>query len=118
MISYKQPDLTERQGRSANARQKLLDRFREKSAANDPAAAARLAERQAVRSARTERDESRRAASAAAAAEQVRAEAAARAEQAETERLSKAAAVDPVALAAAQKTARDVRYAARKARKS
>lgn len=111
MPSYKQPDLAERQSRSADARQKLLERYRQKSPANDPAAAERLAARQAVQAASTKRSEARKA--EAAEASRI---AAADAEAAAANMA--ASVVDEAELAASQKAARDARYAARKARKS
>lgn len=111
MHNYKQPDLAERQNRSADARQKLLERFRLKSAANDPAAAERLAARQAVQAASARRQEARKAEAAQAAA-------AAEADSLVVAAAAEAAIVNETELAASQKAARDARYAARKARRA
>jgi hypothetical protein len=109
---------------AANAKKAQLQKFLAKSAANDPALAGRQSVRQGIAAARhvrlAERKSSRRESEAQAAAEQAAFAAARAAEQtardaAAAERAVRDAA-DAVALKNDQKTARDARYAARKAR--
>jgi hypothetical protein len=143
MSHFKSPNFGERLDTAANAKKAALERFRVKSAANDPGLAERKAARLAAQAARDTRDAERRTtrldAKALEAAEQAareveHAEQAARQitqerEQATREAvrdaerraeiLAKAAAKanQDIATQAEQKTARDARYAARKARR-
>ena len=128
MPSFKD-DFGGRKDAAANAKKTLLEKFRAKPAADDPAVLERQAARRAVSEARAARNAERKAAKLAAeAAEKAAREAAEKAEQervaretaekAANEAASLAArAAAQVKLLAEQKAARDARYAARKARK-
>lgn len=110
--------LGDRLGKAAEARKAMLDRFKDRPAADDPAVIARNAERAALAAAREARLAEREAERSAIAEreETARVERAARdaAESAQAQ-VAQAEAVEN--LAAEQKAARDARYAARKARK-
>nr|WP_295694104.1 DUF6481 family protein [uncultured Maricaulis sp.] len=112
--NYANPSFADRNKNAAEAKKKLLEKFKAKPALDDPQHAAKRAERVAAAKAREERRIER---------ERVKAETEARklAEQAEAEAAAlvaeKAAADALVAEAAAKKAERDQRYAARKARK-
>ena len=112
-MSFKYPDLQERQKTAAAAKKAMLEKF--KAASNDPAIAEREAARVAINEARlaraAEREAAKKAREAELAAQAKREaeEAAARAEAEERDRAD--------ALAAEQKAERDARYAARKAAK-
>jgi hypothetical protein len=122
-MSFKAPDLQERQKEAAAAKKAALERFR--AASNDPTAAQRRTERAAIHEARLTRMAEREVARKAHEAElAVRA-----AHEAELALQAKRAAEDAAARATAeeadrdatlkadQKAARDARYAARKAAK-
>ena len=132
MAIYKEQDFSERRNAANAAKLALLERFKAKPAADDPAVLAKQAERQAVLEAREkravekeklkqeklareaiERAEREAAAEAARIAAEEAATAEARAREAqETERISRLLADE-----AAQKAKRDARYAARKSKK-
>jgi hypothetical protein len=119
------PDLQERLRESTEAKKALLDKFRAAPGPDDPAVAARRAEREAIVAARAarmaEREAARRAREEALAEEaRIAAELQAQAEREAAEAAARAAAEEAeraAAEAAAQKAARDARYAARKAAK-
>jgi hypothetical protein len=123
--TMKQEDLSDRRKNAAEAKARLLEKFKTGIDHNDPAVIARAATRKATAEAREIREEARRRERAAAAAakavadEQARiaaiAEAAAEVvRQQEAERM---AAEEVIAEEARKKAARDERYAARKLRK-
>src|SRR5918997_4457962 len=132
MNAFKNDNFNDRLATAANARKATLERFRARPGPDDPAVLERQAAQKAVAAAREARAAERKAAREAEAARQA-AESAARvaeqerqaAEQAarQAEAAERAAAPDAdkkapaLALAAEQKTARDARYAARKARR-
>jgi hypothetical protein len=113
-------DFNERLSTGAKARQALLEKFRARPRADDPA----VLERQAARLATSQARDARKAARAAEVTrleeEAIRhaAEEAARKATVEAEEVARKAAVEAekVTLEAERKTARDARYAARKAR--
>src|SRR5437763_208784 len=80
MSGFKEPDFADRQKAAQQAKQNLLNKFRAQPGPDDPAVAARLAERAAVAAARAKTQEAREAAKA----EQKRREAQALAEAAAT----------------------------------
>src|SRR5207237_10379296 len=80
MSGFKEPDFADRQKAAQQAKQNLLNKFRAQPGPDDPAVAARLAERAAVAAARAKAQEARDAAKA----ERKRREAQALAEAAET----------------------------------
>lgn len=128
---YREKDIFERRNAANEAKKALLERFKARPAADDPAVLARQAERKAILEARAIREaekarlkQERLAAEAAekaareAAAEAARLEAEAKAreeaalrEAEENERISRVLADE-----AERKAKRDARYAARKAR--
>jgi hypothetical protein len=118
MSAKNDDDFNERLSTAAKAKQALLEKFRARPKADDPAAAERNAARLAVSLARDARIAERKAAREAEAvrvqAEAIRhaAEDAARKAAAEAEQ-----AAQELALEAERKAARDARYAARKARR-
>jgi hypothetical protein len=113
MSGFREPGFADRQKAAQQAKKNLLEKFRSQPGADDPAVAARRAEREAIvanrektRLAReAEKVEARRREEEAAAAEAARV---AREKEEETARLA--------ALEAEQKAKRDARYAARKDR--
>ena len=114
----KEAKFSERAETSASARQAMLERFRARPPADDPAVLARAEERRRVQEARDartlEKEALRRAEEARKEAERIAAEIAER-ERREMEELEK---IERLAeLETAQKAARDARYAARKAAK-
>ena len=131
MSGYKQQTPADRQTAAANAKKAMLERFRARPPADDPAVQQRLAAQKAIIEAREARAAQRKAAQEAEAARLAAEEAARVAEQ---ERLAAEAAVQAkrmaeeaalaemdykqraLALAAEQKALRDARYARRKAR--
>jgi hypothetical protein len=125
MASFNDDDLSERRTAAANAKKAMVERFLARPAASDPANMKRKAARMATsedRKARVaERAEARRAATEREAVElKLREEDAARlaATQAERQAAERRADADQaVKLLAEQKAARDLRYAARKARR-
>src|ERR1700731_2183143 len=125
MGGFKDPDYLQRKSAAMDARKAALEKFRAGTAANNPAAAERQVTRQAVSAARDVRAATRKAAKAAreieVAQEAARAqELAAQAERDAAVRAKREAAekaTRELAEQADRKAARDVRYAARKARK-
>ena len=114
-MSFKQPDLLERQQAAAKARKAALEKFRAKAA--EPALADRLtartasaADRKAIKNVRAI-EKAEKKARDAERAQQVERDAAIQAERAKAE-----SAQRELALQAEQKAARDARYAARKSR--
>jgi hypothetical protein len=118
MSGHTNKNFNERLSTAAHAKKALLDKFRARPAADDPAVVEQRAARQAVSDARAARIAEREAARIAQEAR----EAAARAEHemAEQEKLTRELAEKAerdAALEIERKAARDARYAARKARK-
>ncbi|KQZ31331.1 hypothetical protein ASD50_15915 [Mesorhizobium sp. Root552] len=131
MAIYREKDIFERRNAANEAKKALLERFKTRPAADDPAVVARKAERQAILAARAERDaekaklkqerlarEAAERATREAAAEKARLEAEAKAaeesklrETEENERIARLLSDE-----AERKAKRDARYAARKAR--
>ncbi|MEI9901510.1 MAG: DUF6481 family protein [Hyphomicrobium sp.] len=115
MKAFKSPTFGERLGTATAAKKTALERFRARPASDDKSVVAQRAARQAVAAARelraAERSEARRTEKARQAAELAARELADRAGQLQQ-------ADDRVDLEAQRKAARDVRYAARKARKA
>ncbi|WP_274630446.1 DUF6481 family protein [Arvimicrobium flavum] len=131
MAIYREKDFAERRGSANEAKRALLDKFKARPAADDPAVIARQAERKAILEARAIREaekarlkQERLAREAAEAEARRQAEEEARlkaeAEAAELARIREAEETERLsaqfALEAAQKAKRDARYAARKAR--
>ena len=114
MKAFRIPTFGERLATATTAKKVTLERFRARPAANDPAVVEQRAARRAAAAARelraAERLEARRAEEAA---ELAASELAVR----EREARQLQEADEQVVLAAQRKTARDIRYAARKARK-
>ena len=124
MAIYKERNFAERRQSAGEAKKALLEKFKARPAADDPAVVARQAERKAKAEARAQREAERleqkrlkaeqeereRTEREAAAAEAARAEAEAK-EQAERDLVSRLLDDE-----AARKAKRDARYAARKAR--
>jgi hypothetical protein len=118
MSGSRQKDLGDRLTAAESARKAMLERFRAKPGADDPAVAERKASRAAVSAARetrlAEREAEKRARLENEAIERAAREAA---EKAETEREAAERVEREATQEAEQKAARDARYAARKARK-
>ncbi|MBM3528002.1 MAG: hypothetical protein FJX62_07915 [Alphaproteobacteria bacterium] len=122
-MSFRTPDLHERQQAAATARKSALEKF--KAAANDPSVAEKQAARAAIHQARqermAEREKQRLAREAELAAQAAREAELAEQARLEAERIAAIAAAEEaereLQLAAEQKAARDARYAARKAAK-
>jgi Family of unknown function (DUF6481) len=118
MSGYTNKNFSERLSTAAEARKAMLDKFRARPTADDPAVVARQEARQAIsdaRQARTaEKEAARRAEEAREAAERSAREAA---EQEQRLREAAELAEREAALETERKAARDARYAARKARK-
>ena len=125
MSAFKENDLKERLSTAADAKRAMLERFRAKPAADDPAVIEREEARKALAAARETRVAERKTAKEAEAARLA-------AEQAEREAQAARQAADAAvrevtlkaeqeerdaALEAERKAARDARYAARKKRK-
>ncbi len=124
--NFMEKSFADRLGQAASAKQAQLERARVNAPANDPEFAARQEARRQADLARTARQEERKKAKLAAlereAAEKKAAEAARAAELAAEEAAREAERVERARLAkereAEQKAARDLRYAARKARRN
>jgi len=113
MSGFKEPNYADRQKAAADARQRILDKFRTRPSADDPAVKAREAERAEIAANRAKAKEARDAEKA----EQKRLAAdAAAAEAARLAREKEEAEAQTAALEAEQKAKRDARYAARKER--
>ena len=112
--AHARTNFDDRLSAAAAAKQALLERFRARPSADDPAVIAQQANLKAVADARDARAAERRAAKEAEAARVAAEQAARRAQDqaAAAEAKARAAAVE-----AERKAARDARYAARKARK-
>jgi hypothetical protein len=119
MKSSKTPSLSDRLGAAAKAKQAALERFRAQPASDDPAMVEKRAARQALAAARELRADERRA-QALRDEETAKAAAAAARETEIREREARQLreGEEQVALEAERKIARDMRYAARKARKA
>jgi uncharacterized protein DUF6481 len=119
MKSYKDPDHQQRQSAAAAAKKAMLDKFR--AASNDPAVADRHTARAAVNEARLVRKAEREAAKVVREAELAHAAELVLQAQREAEKVEALIAAETIErqalLKVEQKAARDVRYAARKARK-
>jgi len=120
MAEYKSPGFTDRIAAAKEAKQRALEKLRNKAAPDPQVVAARAAAAQAREAAEAERRAARKAVieEEKAAKAKVRAEAQAEAEAA-AERAAAARRPAPpptIATAAELKAARDARYAARKAR--
>jgi hypothetical protein len=113
--------VADRLAAAAAAKQAMLERFKSRPSADDPAYIEQQAQLKAISDAREARAVERRAERQAEAERQAAAAAAKKAEQAATEaerqRQAREAAFRAEALAREQKAKRDARYAARKARK-
>jgi hypothetical protein len=115
MPSYKNPDFQERAALAASAKQKALDRLREKPPIDEAVVAKRLAAAAAREAALAEKRAEKLAAKQQAEAEKAEREAQA-AREAE-EALAAKAAARPELTEAERKALRDQKYAARKSRK-
>jgi hypothetical protein len=113
--------VADRLGAAAAAKRAMLERFKARPAADDPAYIEQQAALKAIADAREARAAERRAERAAEAEREAAAAAAKKAEQAaaeaERQRQIREAAFRAEALEREKKAARDARYAARKARK-
>ena len=113
MSGFKEPGFADRQKAAAQARANILEKFRARPGADDPAVKAREAERAQIAANRAKAKETREAEKA----ERKRREAeAAAAEAARIAREKAEAAEREAALEAEQMAKRDARYAARKDR--
>jgi hypothetical protein len=119
MRGYKDYDVKERLARAAEARQKALERFKQRPGSDDPEVVRRRQEREAIAAARAVREAERAERRAKEAAERA---ARAAKEKVEREAREKREAIEKVirdaAEAAERKAERDRRYAARKARQA
>ncbi len=126
MPAFKGASFQDRQKSTAEAKKALLEKFKARPAADDPAVIAREAERReivAARAARTAERERQKAEEHAALQARLKIEAEAReaAELAEAERLqleAEAAIAAKAQLEIEKRAERDARYAARKGRKA
>ena len=117
MREYKDQKRLERLERAAKAKQDILEKFRSRPAADDPAVLARAAERKATAQAREARQKERDERKRKEAEERAQREAIEKAEREARERREAVAKViRDAAEAAERKAERDRRYAARKAR--
>jgi hypothetical protein len=118
MSGYTNKNFSERLSTAADARKAMLDKFRARPAADDPAVVARQVARRLINDARearmAEKEAARMAREAREAAERSARETA---EQEQRVREATELAERKAALEAERKAARDARYAARKARK-
>ena len=111
---FREPGFSDRQKAAQEARKNLLNKFKSQPGLDDPAVAARRAEREALAAKRAEA----KAAREAEKAEQKRiAEEAAAAEAARIAREAEEAIAKQAEVEAEQKAKRDARYAARKAKR-
>jgi hypothetical protein len=114
MSGFKEPNFADRQKAAQQARQDILNKFRNQPGPDDPAVMQRRAEREAQAAERAKAKLAREAAKA----EQKRLEEEAAAQAAaQLAREKEEAAAREAALEAERKAARDARYAARKKRK-
>lgn len=113
MSGFKEPGFTDRQKAAQQARQNLLNKFKSQPGPDDPAVAARRAEREAAAAKKAEAKAAREAEKAEQKRREQEAAAVLAAEKArEAEQMAEKLA----ALEAEQKAKRDARYAARKER--
>jgi hypothetical protein len=113
MSGFKEPGFTDRQKAAQQARQNLLNKFKSQPGPDDPAVAARRAEREAAAAKKAEAKAAREAEKAEQKRREQEAAAVLAAEKArEAEQMAEKLA----ALEAEQKAKRDARYAARKAK--
>jgi hypothetical protein len=118
MSGYKEKGFADRLGAAARARSAMVERFKAQPAPDHPDVQSRQARSRAVALAREERAAARRAAREAERVRLAEDEARRAAEAlAEREQREAAAAQRATELEVERKTARDARYAARKARK-
>ena len=117
MKNFKHPDFAERTKAAAEAKKMALDRFRERSPANDPEFAKRQTSKAAARVSRDARAAEHKSARASQErAEKAAHEASIKAEAAAYEASIREKAARELELKGEQKAARDARYSARKAR--
>lgn len=119
-MALKGSTFNDRRDEAAAAKRALVDRFKSRPAADDPTVVARAAERLAIAEARDKRNTERLVTKAARdevrqAEERAKAEAAARAAEEAANRAVEQSARDE-SIRAERKSARDAKYAARKAR--
>jgi hypothetical protein len=113
MSGFREPGFAERQKAAQQAKKDLLNKFRAQPGHDDPAVAARRAERETLAARKAGAKAAR---DAARAEEKRRAEEAAALEAARLAREQEEAAARQLAVEAEQKAKRDARYAARKSR--
>jgi membrane protein involved in colicin uptake len=113
MSGFREPGFADRQKAAQEAKKNLLNKFRAQPRQDDPAVAARRAEREALAA---NRENARLAREAEKAEQKRRGEEAAAAEAARVAREKEEEAERQAALEAEQKAKRDARYAARKVR--
>jgi Family of unknown function (DUF6481) len=113
MSNFREPGFADRQKAAQQAKQNLMTKFRAQPGADDPAVAARRAEREAIAA---NREKARLAREAEKAEEKRRAEETAALESARIAREKEEEAARQAALDVEQKAKRDARYAARKER--
>jgi hypothetical protein len=118
MAAFKGSTFKDRAEAAAAAKKALLEGFRKRPPADDPAVLARIAERRAVQEARALRDAERQRQRAEEEARRTAEEEARRqASEEEVARRAAEAAARDEQIRAERKAARDARYAARKARR-
>jgi hypothetical protein len=113
MRGFREPGFADRQKAALEAKKNLLNKFRAQPGHDDPAVAARRAEREAIAA---NREKARLAREAEKAEQKQRAEEAAAAEAARVARKKEEEAARQAEIEAEQKAKRDARYAARKER--
>lgn len=111
MSGFKEPSFADRQKAAQEARKSILEKFRAKPGADDPAVIQRQAEREAQAA---DRAKARLARDTAKAEKKIRDAEAAEQAAAQLVREKEEAAAKEFALEAERKAARDARYAARK----
>ena len=118
MAAFKGSTFKDRAEAAASAKKALLEAFKKRPPADDPAVQARIAERRAVLEARAQRDAERQRQRAEDEARRLAEEEAhRRATEEEIARRAAEAAARDEQIRAERKAARDARYAARKARR-
>jgi hypothetical protein len=113
MSGFREPGFADRQKAAQQAKKNLLNKFHAQPGLDDPAVAARRAEREAIAA---NREKARLAREADKAEQKRRAEEAAAADAQRVAREKEEEAARAAALEAEQKAKRDARYAARKGR--
>lgn len=124
MATYKERNFADRRQSADEAKKALLEKFKARPAADDPAVQARAAERKAIAEAREKRETERREQKRLKAEQEARertereqaAELAARTEAQAKEQAEQDMVARLLADEAERKAKRDARYAARKAR--